>query len=209
MVAASHTAAPAHPERARTAATVGGAVMLVSMTGLLPVAETALAAAVAMVLTGCVSMEDAYESVEWHVIFLVAGLLPIGFAAMDTGLAAQLALLLGGVVGTGSPLLAMTVVFVVTVGVTQVLGGQVSALRVGPIALELAHATGAALPPMALVVAIGASTAFLTPVAHPINAMIIWTGGYRPADFVRVGTGMTLVTLVALLATLRLVWGVG
>jgi len=97
----------------------------------------------------------------------------------------------------------------VSTAATQLIGGQVSALLVGPIALAVARTAGVGAEPMAVAVAIGASTAFLTPIAHPVNAMMMGTGGYRRRDFLKVGAGMTLVTLVAVLGGMRLFWGVG
>ena len=91
---------------------------------------------------------------------------------------------------------------------TQIIGGQVSALLVGPVALAVAQSTGIAPHPMGVAVAIGASTAFLTPIAHPVNAMMMGSGGYRRRDFARVGAGMTLVTLLATMAGMWLFWGI-
>jgi di/tricarboxylate transporter len=206
--AGSRLSAPEHPERAPVAIAIFAAVLIVALTGLLPTGETVLAGAVAMVLTGCISMERAYRSVEWHVIFLVAGLLPLGFAMTDTGLADRVGELLGGLAATQSPMLVVASMFLISAAATQVIGGQVSALLVGPIALAVAAVAGIGLQPMAVAVAIGASTAFLTPMAHPVNAMMMGTGGYRPIDYLRVGAGMTLVTLLAVLAGMWLFWGI-
>jgi di/tricarboxylate transporter len=208
LVTGGRMAAPDRPERARVAVAIFALVVALAFSGLLPTGETVLAGAMAMVLTGCLSMERAYRSIEWHVIFLVAGLLPLGFAMIDTGLADRLAGALGGVLDDGPPLLTVGVMFGVAVAATQVIGGQVSALLVGPVALAVAQTASIAPQPMAVAVAIGASTAFLTPMAHPVNAMMIGTGGYTPRDFLRVGTGMTVVTLLSLLAGMWLFWGV-
>lgn len=201
-------AAPERPERAPVAVAIFGIVVALAFAGLFPVGTTVLAGSMAMVLTRCLSMEQAYRAVEWHVIFLVAGLLPLGFAMIDTGLADRIATGLGVLVGDGRPLLAIATMFLVSTAATQIIGGQVSALLVGPVALAVAQSKGIALHPMAIAVAIGASTAFLTPIAHPVNAMMMGTGGYRRRDFARVGAGMTVVTLFALLVGLWLFWGV-
>jgi di/tricarboxylate transporter len=206
--AGSSLAAPERPERAPVALAIFGLVVAIAFSGRLPIGETVLAGAMAMVLTGCVSMEHAYRSVEWHVIFLVAGLLPLGFAMSDTGLADRMAEGLTGLVGNGSPMLAIAVMFAVSAAATQVIGGQVSALLVGPVALAVASTAGIALHPMAVAVALGASTAFMTPMAHPVNAMMMGAGGYRARDFARVGAGLTVVTLVSLLAAMWLFWGI-
>lgn len=208
LVAGARVAAPSRPGRAPLALAIFGAVLVAAFAGVLPIGEIALAGALAMVLTGCVSLEDAYGSIEWNVLFLIAGLLPLGFAMIDTGLAQRAAELLGGFAERGNPLVLVAVMFSITVAVTQVVGGQVSPLLVGPVALAVASTSGIAAAAMAVAVAIGASTAFLTPTAHPLNAMVMGTGGYRPSHFLRVGVGMTLVSLVALLAGMWLFWGI-
>jgi di/tricarboxylate transporter len=208
LVGGSRVAAPSRPGRAPLALSIFGAVLVASFAGVLPVGEIVLAGALAMVLTGCVTMEDAYRSIEWHVLFLIAGLLPLGFAMIDTGLAQRAAELLGGFAERGDPLAVVALMFGITVAVTQVIGGQVSPLLVGPVALAVAGTAGITPTGMAVAVAIGASTAFLTPTAHPVNAMVMGIGGHRPSHFLRVGLGMTLVTLVALLAGMWLFWGI-
>ena len=208
LMVGSKMAAPERTERAPVALAIFGAVVALAFSGLLPIGETVLAGAMAMVLTQCVSMEQAYRAIEWHVIFLVAGLLPLGFAMIDTGLADRIASGLGALVRGDAPMLAIALMFAVSAGATQIIGGQVSALLVGPVALAVAQSVGIAAQPMAVAVAIGASTAFLTPIAHPVNAMMMGTGGYRWRDFARMGAGMTVVTLLALLAGMWLFWGV-
>lgn len=208
LLVGSKLSAPERPERAPVALMIFGLVVAVAFSGLLPIGETVLAGAMAMVLTRCVTMEQAYRSVEWHVIFLVAGLLPLGFAMIDTGLADRIADGLGTLVSGDRPMIAIAVMFAVSAGATQIIGGQVSALLVGPVALAVAATAGIAPQPMAVAVAIGASTAFLTPIAHPVNAMMMGTGGYRRRDFARVGAGMTVVTLLAMMAGMWIFWGV-
>lgn len=208
LIAGTSTSAPPLPERAPTAVIVFGAVIAVAMTGLAPMSETALAGAMALILCGCVGMEDAYRSIEWQVIFLVAGMLPLGFAMVDTGLATRLAGVMAWASDGGSGLVVIAIVFAVTALATQIVGSQVSALMVGPVALEVARVAGIAPHPMALAVAVAASTAFLTPMAHPVNAMTVGTAGYVPRDFVRVGAGMMVVSLGGILLAMWLVWGV-
>lgn len=208
VVAASRTTAPPRPERAPAAIIVFGVVVLASLSGVLPVAETVLAGATAMVLTRCVTMDEAYRAIEWRVIVLVAGLLPLGYAMIQTGLAGRVADLLTGPAGSSDPLVVIAGAFLLTVAVTQIIGGQVSAVLVGPLALGVAAAAGVPPHPMAIAVAIGASTAFLTATAHPVNALMMGTAGYRSRDFARVGAGLTVVTLAALLAAMWLFWGI-
>lgn len=201
-------AAPSRPERARVAIAVLAGVLLVTFSGVLPVGETVLTGAMLMVLTGCVTMEQAYRAVEWHVIFLVAGLLPLGFAMIDTGLAERAASALSVIVSDGGPLSAVVTMFLVSVATTQIIGGQVSALLVGPVALAVAEAVGVRVDAMAVAVAVGASAAFLTPIAHPVNAMMMSPGGYRSVHFLRLGAGMVGVVLAGLVLAMWLFWGI-
>ncbi|MDX1567093.1 MAG: SLC13 family permease [Longimicrobiales bacterium] len=208
LVVGARVAAPSRPHRAPVAVGLFAGVLAVAFTGLLPIGQIALTGGVAMILAGCVSLEDAYRSIEWNVLFLIAGLLPLGFAMVDTGLAAEAAALLGGWATGSDPLLVVALMFVLTAAVTQVIGGQVSPLLVGPVALSVATSAGIALPAMAVAVAIGASTAFLAPTGHPVNALVMGSGGYRPRDFLRAGAGLSLVVLATLLGVLWLVWGI-
>jgi di/tricarboxylate transporter len=206
LVTGSEAGAPARPERWPVALAIALGVLAVSFSGTFPIGATAFAGALAMALTGCVSMEGAYRSIEWHVIFLIAGLLPLGYAMINTGLADRIAGPVGASLGRVDPLIVVALTFVVTAALTQVVGGQVSPLLVGPVALSVAD-TGVMAPhALAVVVALGASSAFLTPMAHPVNAMMMGTAGYRPGHFARIGAGMTAVVLAALMAGMMLFW---
>lgn len=208
VLTGSDLAAPERPERAPVALAIFALVVAAAFTARLPLGETALAGALAMILTGCLSAQQAYRAVEWHVLLLVAGLLPLGLAMADTGLADRAAAGLVSILGAWPPLLGIGTMFLLSAGATQVIGGQVSAVLVGPVALAVAAETGVAPEPMAVAVAIGASTAFLTPMAHPVNAMMMGTGGYTARDFARAGAGLTLTTLLSLLAGMWLFWGI-
>ncbi len=209
VVTGGEGGAPRRPERWAVALLIALGVLAVSFSGAYPIGPTAFAGALAMIVTGCLGTDSAYRSIEWHVVFLVAGLLPLGYGMIHTGLADRVADLLGTAVVAGSPLLVVAVMFALTVLVTQVVGGQVSALLVGPVALSVASVGEIPVHAMAVAVAIGASTAFLTPMAHPVNAMMMGTAGYRPGDFGRVGAGMTIVVLTGLMVGMVLFWGVG
>jgi di/tricarboxylate transporter len=98
--------------------------------------------------------------------------------------------------------------FLLTMLTTQVIGGQVAALMLGPIAVTAALQLGANPQAVAVAVAIACSTAFLTPIAHPVNVLMMGPGGYTPRDFLKVGSCMTAVTLITLLIGMRLFWGI-
>ncbi|GAB4314744.1 MAG: SLC13 family permease [Phototrophicales bacterium] len=185
---------PLRPQKAWWAFFIINVVLLLSIFEVFPLPLVMLGGAMAVILSGCLSTEEAYEAVEWRVIFLIAGMLPISTGMIKTGFAEQVGYLILDVVGhMGENGLIMTL-FLLTTCVAQVLGGQVTALIIGPIALTAAEQVGADVYAMAIAVAIGCSTAFLTPLAHPVNLLIMGVGGYKSTDFLRVGVGMTLVT---------------
>jgi di/tricarboxylate transporter len=103
-------------------------------------------------------------------------------------------------------LILIGAMFILTVVTTQFIGGQVSALLVGPIAINAALQGHINPQAMSVAVAIGCSTAFLTPIAHPVNLLMMGSGGYKFSDFLKIGLGMTLVTLMTLMVGLMLFW---
>jgi di/tricarboxylate transporter len=162
----------------------------------------------AMALTGCINLDDAYRGISWRVVFLIAGLLPLSLAMINTGLAERIGQSIVNSLAAYGPLALVAGLFLLTLVVTQVIGGQVAALIVGPIAVTAALQSGVNAQAAAVAVAIACSAAFLTPIAHPVNILMMGPGSYTPRDFLRVGSGMTVVTLLALLLGMRLFWGV-
>ena len=173
---------------------------------LLPIAM--LAGAAAMALTRCLRMEQFYAAVDWRTVFLIAGMLPLSLAITETGLADRVGAILVASLLNASPLLLFAVIAVMTMLVVQVIGGQVSPLLVGPLAINAALQMGIDPRAMALTVAIACSLAFITPISHPVNILMMGPGGYKFSDFSRVGFGMTVVALAALLLGMAWIWGV-
>lgn len=200
-----------HPIRLRKAIPsliITAVVLMVAILDLLPIPEVMLAGAVAMVLTRCITMQEFYEAVEWRVIFLIAGILPLSIAIAETGLADRMGTAFVNILAGNSPLILIGGMFLLTVLVTQIIGGQVAALLLGPIAINTALQLSVNPQAMSVAVAIACSTAFLTPIAHPVNILMMGPGGYKFGDFFRVGLGMTLITLVTLLFGLAFIWGI-
>ncbi len=198
---------PLQPGKALRAFLITTLVVLISMAELLPTAEAMMIGAAAMVLAGCIHLDEAYRAIEWRVIFLIAGMLPISLAMVETGLAARIGDVVVHTMSSGEPLILITGLFLLTVAVTQVIGGQVAALIVGPIAITSAVDLGVNPQAVAVAVAVACSTAFLTPVAHPVNILMMGPGGYTFNDFLKVGLGMTVVTFVTLLIGMIVFWG--
>jgi di/tricarboxylate transporter len=147
-----------------------------------------------------------YAAVEWRVVFLIAGMTPVSVAMQETGLAEKVSDLGISVFAPLGPLGLVAGFYVLTFLVVQVLGGQVTALVVGPLAV--AAALQAQVNPLAMGVAvsIACSAAFLTPIAHPVNLLMMNPGGYKPQDFLRVGAGMSVVCFLATMLSMVLFW---
>ena len=206
VISSAYTSAPLRPHKALWALGITFVTLIFAIFNLLPLPEVMLAGAIALVVTGCMSMEEAYQAIEWRVIFLIAGILPLSIAMTQTGLAERMGVGFVTILQGAPPLIFVAGMFVLTTLVTQIIGGQVTGLVIGPIAITTALQLGISPQAMAVAVAIGCSTAFLTPIAHPVNILMMGPGGYRFGDFFRVGLGMTLVTLFTLMIGMALFW---
>jgi di/tricarboxylate transporter len=166
-----------------------------------------LAAAVAVFLTRLITAEDAYHSMEWTAIFLIAGMYSVSIAMVQTGLAGSIGQQVVSLVTPLGPLGLVAGVYLLTAVLTQLMGGQVTALVTGPIAISAAISLHTNPQALAVAVAIGCSASFFTPLAHPVNMLMIGPGSYTFGDFFRVGWGLSVVSFVALLIGMVLFWG--
>ena len=208
VLQSTHTARPKLPQKAGWALAITGIVLFASIIDIVPASEAMMLGVAALALTGCIRLDDAYRGIEWRVVFLIAGMLPISIAMTNTGLAQRLGLALVAVAGSWGPYGLNAGFFVVTVAVTQVIGGQVAALIVGPVAVTTALSLGVNPQAVAVTVAIACSTAFLTPIAHPVNILMMGPGSYTPRDFLGIGAAMTALTGVVLMLGMRIIWGI-
>lgn len=206
ILQSEETQQPRLPHKAKWAALITAGVLLLAILEIVSSAEATLIGAVAMALTGCINLDEAYRAIEWRVVFLIAGMLPLSTAMIHTGLAARLGAALVDAAAPFGPLALVTSLFVLTMLVTQAVGGQTAALMVGPVAVTSAVHLGVNPQATAVAVAMACSAAFLTPVAHPVNILMMGPGGYTFGDFFKVGLGMTLVTFLALLVGMYLFW---
>jgi di/tricarboxylate transporter len=185
---------------------VMAAVLVPVILGWLPIAITAVMGVVLMILTGVLTMEEAYRSIEWKAIFLIAGMLPLGIAMEHSGAANLLAEGVVSLVGAYGSLVVMASLFILAALASQVMPNPAVAVLLAPIAFNTASDLGVSPYPMMMAVAVSASAAFLSPVGHPANVLIMGPGGYRFSDFLRVGIPLTLVVLVVSLLVVPVFW---
>jgi di/tricarboxylate transporter len=196
-----------NPGKVRLAAGIGLLTLAIATTGRLPVSVITLSGATLMLLTGCLSMDDAYRSVEWKSVFLIAGMWPLGTAIASTGLAGRIADGLAQLsAGAGTLAVAGSLLLVAAV-LNQLIAGQAAVpIMLAPIGLALAQSSGADPRSLAMAVALGSSLAFLTPLGHPVNTLVMGSGGYTVRDYLRVGGPLTLIILLVCLLGLHLFW---
>jgi di/tricarboxylate transporter len=192
--------------KAPAALLVMAAVLVPVIFGWLPIAITAVMGVVLMILTGVLTMEEAYRSIEWKAIFLIAGMLPLGIAMEHSGAASLLAEGVVSLVGAYGSLAVMASLFVLAALASQVMPNPAVAVLLAPIAYNTANGLGVSPYPMMMAVAVSASAAFLSPVGHPANVLIMGPGGYRFSDFLKVGIPLTLVVLVVSLVLVPVFW---
>jgi di/tricarboxylate transporter len=178
--------------------------IIVSGMGILHVSEAMLIAALALILGKVVSMDEAYQAIEWRVVFVVAGLLPLGIAMTKSGLTTMVSQTMVGMIGSQSTLGLLAGFLLLAIIFTQFLSGQTTAIVLSPIAISTALKIGANPQAFAMAIAIGASTAFLTPISHSVNVLVMGVGGYRFRDFFRIGLPLTILVFFVVVLSLPL-----
>jgi di/tricarboxylate transporter len=162
-------------------------------TGVLQVQVAFTAAAVAMVVVGLLSLREAYESIDWPIIILLGAMIPVGEALESTGGARAVADQLLAV-ALNLPVPATLGMFLlVTMGLSNIVNNAAAAVLMAPIAFSLATGLGASPDPFLMAVAVGASCAFLTPIGHQSNTLVMGPGGYRFGDYWRMGLPLSLL----------------
>ena len=186
-----------------------GLVIIVSVVvsaafGWLSIASAAATGALLIVLSRCISMEEAYTAIEWNVLFLLAGMLALSVAMEKTGTSAMLARGIIDIFGTMGPTALVAAFFGVTMVLTAVMSNQATVALLIPVAITTAYSLDANPRTFMFAVMFAASSSFMTPVGYQTNTMIYGPGQYRFKDFIRVGTPLTLIFWV--LGTLLIPW---
>jgi di/tricarboxylate transporter len=165
-----------------------------------------LGGALAMMLTRILTTEQAYSSIGWNSIFLVAGMLPMGIALTKTNAAGLMANAVVTVFGGYGALALLGGLFILTTLLVQAVNGAVVAAVIAPVAISVAQQTN--INPRALVmgVALATSMAFITPLGHPVNVLVMSPGGYNFRDYMKIGIPLSLILFVTVMIFLPLFW---
>lgn len=193
-------------EKAPFAMAILALMIVVMVSGVVSITLASLAAALLMVLTGCLSMDDAYISIDWKSVVLIAGMLPMSTALEEVGLVTRVATELTDGPGTLSPIFILAALYLITALFTQVLSNTATAVLLAPIAFEVADKLDADPRAFLMAIAMSASMAFASPVASPTNTLVMGAGQYSFTDFAKVGVPLILVTLVISMIALPLLF---
>lgn len=182
-----------------------GAIML-AMTNLVPLPIAFMLAVGAYVVTGIVRVREIYEQIDWAVIVLLAVMIPVGHALETTQTTVLLAKSLLGMVGTESPVVVLTLILIITMLLSSVVNNAATALVMAPIAAAAAQTMNVNIDSYLMAVAVGASCAFLTPVGHQSNTLVMGPGGYKFGDYWRMGLPLEIIIVVITIPLILWVW---
>jgi di/tricarboxylate transporter len=193
-------------DRAIMAVAALSLVVILSTLSILPIMLAAIIGAVAMVVTRCLTVEEAYRAIDWKIIFLLGGMIPLGLALEQSGAAAWMVNnLLQPVAGNG-PVVVLALLYILTAVLTEVMSNVATAAILAPVAFTAAVAANIDPRPFLVAITFAASTSFTTPIGYQTNTMIYAPGGYRFTDFFRVGLPLNVVFFVLSVLLIPLIW---
>ncbi len=172
--------------------TLVGVILLASLE-ILPIMMAAIIGSMFLVLTRCITMEEAYNAIDWKVIFLLAGALSLGVALDVSGAAALISHFIIDVAGALGPVAILSALYLITTVLTATMSNNASAVLLSPIAIAASAELGVDARPFLMAIAFAASSSFTTPVGYQTNTMIYGVGGFKFSDFMRVGAPLNLI----------------
>ena len=193
VVLQDHDDTNQNPFKAYLSAAIMVSVILLAAFGVVPILVSTLIGCAAMFLTGCIELQDAYEKIDWKIIFLLACIIPVGIAMKNTGADQWIAVRYTDFLMYKSPVVIIASLFVITSGLSAIISNNATAILVAPIAITISSTLGLDPKPLLFTVMFAANSSFITPIGYQTNAMIYTIGGYKFKDFIIVGGGLTLI----------------
>ena len=181
-------------------------VVLFSALELLPIMVAAIFGAVLMVITGCINIKEAYANIDWMVIFLLAGLIPMGIALQKSGLVTSAADNLLILFGDLSPVFILSALYIGTVLLTSILSNTATAIVVVPIGISMALSLGVNPKPFLMAIMFGASTSLITPIGYQTNTLVYSPGRYKFIDYLKVGLPLNIMAWLIITLLIPIFW---
>ncbi|OGU46001.1 MAG: potassium transporter TrkA [Ignavibacteria bacterium GWB2_36_8] len=179
------------------AVAIVGGVVVVASSGTLPIMASALIGSILLVLVGCLKLEEAYQAIEWKIIFLLGGILSLGLALEKTGAAVLISNLLISWLGSLGPVAIVAALYLLTSLLTETMSNNATAVLLTPIAISAAVSMNVDPRPLIMAVMFGSSASFMTPVGYQTNTMIYSVGRYKFSDFLKVGAPLNIIFWLA------------
>jgi di/tricarboxylate transporter len=180
--------------------------LAVAALGYIPVQVSFVAAVVIMVISKVVSLAEAYESVDWPIIILLGAMIPVGAALETTGGAQLVADFILRISNHMSPTITLIILLVATMFLSDLVNNAASVVLMAPIGISVAQGMGVSIDPFLMAIAIGASCAFLTPIGHQSNTLVMGPGGYKFGDYWRMGLFLEIIVAVVAIPLLLIFW---
>ena len=193
-------------DRALVALGIIALVVISAALEIFPIMVAAILGAVAMVITGCINIKEAYSNIDWMVIFLLAGMIPMGIALEKSGLAALAAGGLLDLLGGSSPVFILSTLYIGTVLLSSILSNNATAIVIAPIAISMAAALGVNPKPFLMAIMFGASTSLITPIGYQTNTLVYGPGRYKFFDYFKVGLPLNLIAWVLITLLVPYFW---
>lgn len=181
-------------------------VLALVILNLLPIYLAAIGGASLMILTGCLTLEEAYRSIEWKAIFLIAAMIPMGLAMQSSGASVLIATNVINAVGPYGPTAILAGLMALTLAINQFIPSVVNAVVMTPIAIATALGMGISPYPFVMGIAYAVAASFMTPVSHPVNVLVMTPGGYKFKDFIKNGLPFSLIVLLVSVLLLPLIF---
>ncbi|QYO67096.1 SLC13 family permease [Leptolyngbya sp. 7M] len=192
--------------KALLAIAIVAAVVLGATFELAPIVVTAILGAIGLILLGCISVEEAYEAIEWKIIFLLAGVLSLGVALEQSGAAALLSSNILKYVGVWGPIALVSAFYLLTSILTETMSNNATAALLAPIAIATAKTLELDATPFLMAITFAASASFMTPVGYQTNTMIYGPGQYKFVDFVKIGSPLNLMFWIIATIAIPVIW---
>ncbi len=183
-----------------------GSAIALSMFGILPITLAFVGAVLAYVFTGILPVREIYHQIDWPIIVLLAAMIPVSNALQSTGTTLLIADGMVNMTGSLPAWFILALIMIITMTLSDVINNAATALIMAPIAVEIAVTMGVSIDPLLMCVAVGASCAFLTPIGHQCNALILGPGGYRFSDYWRMGLPLEILIVIIGIPLIMLFW---
>jgi di/tricarboxylate transporter len=195
-----------HPEKAPWALAALALMLLLAGFGFVRIATASLLAAMLMVISGALKMEEGYRAIEWKAVVLIGGMLSMGTALEKSGAAALISRTFLHALAPFGHIAVLAGCYLLSMLLAQALSGATTAVLLAPITLSASSQLGVSPYPLLMSVVLGTSSAFLTPVSHPANVLVMAPGGYKFSDFARVGSLLTLILFALIVVLVPIFW---